>query len=296
MSIYRGIVVRTARLSPTLVRITLGGPGLAGFVSTGVGDEYVRVFFPHGEDQTEVSLPVPNGDWWVLPEGAPEAPMRTYTIRDARPESGEIDIDFVIHAAGIAGPWAAAAQPGHVLGLNSPTSLYRPPAETTWQVLVGDLTGLPAIARLLTQAPRGVRTRVVVEVPSLADRVELPSLVDAEVTWVVGGNGDGPSRLGEVVRSVVDERLPLHTGYIWVAGETVALRDARKYLRRELGLAARHFTVVGYWSPIAHWDSKYQALPESVQRELAAMWEGESGSDPEDLQLRYEGRLAELGL
>lgn len=73
MSIHRGIVSSTTTLTPTLVRVTLGGEGVADFLSTGIGDEYVRVFFPHGDDPKEVSLPVPAGDWWETPEGAPEA-------------------------------------------------------------------------------------------------------------------------------------------------------------------------------------------------------------------------------
>ena len=297
MQIYRGIVVGVRPLSPSLSRITLGGPGVAEFVSSGVPDEYVRVFFPHGSDPEDVSLPVPQGDWWETPEGAPEAPMRTYTISGVRPGAGEIDIDFVLHDSGVAGPWAAAAQPGHVLGLNSPTGLYSPPAGVRWQLLVADLTGLPAAVRIAAGSS-GIRTRLVLEVPSEADRVD-PDLGDGvEVTWVIGGNGVGPSALGQVVRSAVDARRDWGEGYAWVAGETVALRDVRRYLRRELGLPAERFKVVGYWSPVEDWSSRYEALPESVQRELETIWaEGEAeGEEIEDVQLRYESRLEELGL
>ena len=296
MSIHRGIVSSTTTLTPTLVRVTLGGEGVADFLSTGIGDEYVRVFFPHGDDPKDVSLPMPAGDWWETPEGAPEAPMRTYTISGVRPDAGELDIDFVIHEAGVAGPWAARAEPGHVLGLNSPTGLYSPPEGITWQVLVADLTGLPAVARIIAEAPEGVRTRVVLEVPSEADRVDLTTGADVEVTWVVGGNGYGPSALGPLVRGIVDDRLPLDEGCVWVAGETVALRDVRKYLRKELGLPATRFKVVGYWTPVAAWDEKFAALPESVQKELDAIWAESEGDEPEDVQVRFEERLDQLGL
>lgn len=296
MKIYRGIVTHTRTLSPSLIRITLGGDGIADFLTTGIGDEYVRVFFPHGDDPTDVSLPVPEGDWWASPEGAPEAPMRTYTISAVRPEVGEVDIDFVVHLAGIAGPWAASARPGHVLGLNSPTGLYSPPEDIEWQVLVADLTGVPAITRLLADTPTTVRTRVVIEVASEADQCVLEVGPNTELTWVIGGNGHGPSMLGQIVRSVVDERLNTETGYIWVAGETVALRDARKYLRRELGLPASRFKIVGYWTPIADWESKFAALGEDVQAELNSIWEDAAEAEPEDVQVRFESRLDQLGL
>lgn len=296
MKIHRGIVTQTAHLTPHLVRVTLGGDGIADFLSTGIGDEYVRVFFPHGDDPTDVSLPVPDGDWWATPDGAPEAPMRTYTISAVRPEAGEVDIDFVIHLAGVAGPWAARAQPGHVLGLNSPTGLYKPPAGITWQVLASDLTGLPAIARIAAGVPTAIRTRIVIEVADETDRMPLDVGEHVEVTWVTGGNGRGPSRLGQVVRSIVDGRLPLDEGYVWVAGETVALRDVRKYLRRELGLPVARFKVIGYWTPIEDWDAKFAALPEAVQQELDAIWTAIPDAEPEDAQVRFESRLEQLGL
>ena len=141
-----------------------------------------------------------------------------------------------------------------------------------------------------------MRTRLVLEVPTAADQVPFDAGDDVEVTWVVGGNGHGPSALGQIVRGIVDDRLPLDEGYVWVAGETVALRDVRKYLRKELGLPASRFKVVGYWTPIDAWDSKFAALPESVQRELDAIWADSDGDEPEDVQVRFEERLDQLGL
>ena len=44
--IYRAEVVETPRLTSGMVRIVLGGPDLEGFRSTGVGDEYIRLFLP----------------------------------------------------------------------------------------------------------------------------------------------------------------------------------------------------------------------------------------------------------
>ncbi|MEU9624513.1 siderophore-interacting protein [Streptomyces sp. NPDC048155] len=167
MTIHRAVVARVRPLTTTMTRATFHGGDLAAFTSTGVGDEYVRLFLPHGPDRADVSLPetTDNGGWQT-PEGRPVAPMRTYTIRSVRPEAGEIDIDFVLHDHGVASGWAAAACPGDVIGLCSPTALYSPPADLAWQVLIADLTGLPAVARLLEETPDRVRTRAVVEVPA----------------------------------------------------------------------------------------------------------------------------------
>lgn len=80
-----------------MIRVTLGGDDLLDYPTTGIGDEYVRLFFPD-EAHLEPRLPFVSGRGWDYEEGVEPSQMRTYTIRDHRP--GEIDIDFVIHEGG----------------------------------------------------------------------------------------------------------------------------------------------------------------------------------------------------
>ena len=56
MAVYTAEVVATEDLSPTLRRVVLGGQGLAGYCTTGVGDEYIRLLFP-AEGTKEPVLP-----------------------------------------------------------------------------------------------------------------------------------------------------------------------------------------------------------------------------------------------
>ncbi|WP_328912341.1 MULTISPECIES: siderophore-interacting protein [unclassified Streptomyces] len=297
MTIHRAVVARVRPLTTTMVRVTFHGEGLAAFTSTGVGDEYVRLFFPHGPDRTDVSLPDPtdNGGWRT-PEGRPTAPVRTYTIRSARPEAGEIDVDFVLHGHGTASGWAAAARPGDVIGLNSPTGLYSPPADLAWQVLVSDLSGLPAVGRLIENSPDRVTTRAVLEVPDPSCVQPLPDRHGVRATWTYGGNGHGPSRLAELVGAAIPPGTDLTGGYVWVAGQTDALRAVRRYLRKELRLPAERFKVVGYWMPDGDsWTRRYEALPAAVRSELDSMWHNPA-DEPEDLTIQYEDRLSKLGL
>ena len=46
MRVYTGCVQRTEDLTRSMRRIVLGGDGLRGYTTTGVGDEYVRLIFP----------------------------------------------------------------------------------------------------------------------------------------------------------------------------------------------------------------------------------------------------------
>ncbi|MFE4667828.1 siderophore-interacting protein [Streptomyces sp. NPDC056716] len=296
MNIHRAAVARVRRLTGTMIRVTLTGGDLPDFRSTGVGDEYVRLFFPHGPDRHDLSLPVVRGNGWETPEGRPTAPMRTYTIRAVRPESAEIDIDFVLHDHGVAATWAAAARPGDPIGLNSPTGLYDPPADVTRQILVCDQTGLPALARILENTPHSVATRAVIEVPGEQAVQPLPPHPDTKVTWTYGGNGHTPSRLADLVTAAIPPDTDLDGTYVWVAGETTALRAVRKHLRKTLALASARFKVVGYWVPGADsWTERYESLPERVKSELAALWEAPT-DDLEDVTIEYENRLTGLGL
>jgi NADPH-dependent ferric siderophore reductase len=211
---HEATLLSRRQLTPGMIRLTFGGPGLSTFKSTGIGDEYLRLFFPN-EKTGRLHLPhIAEDGRWTYPDGQDALRYSTYTIRGFRPERGEIDIDFVVHAGGRASEWAQRAMPGARITINNPRGLYAPPADTVWQLLVADATGLPALSRLLEQTPRHVQSRVFVEVARSEDEQELPAHPGATMTWLHrSGNGVAPSRMGDVVRAVP---LPPTPGYLWV--------------------------------------------------------------------------------
>ena len=289
--IFRAEVVETRRLTTGMLRVTFGGPGLTEFLSTGVGDEYLRVFLP-ADGKDEPTWPFPKGAHWDYPEGVEPSPLRTYTVRGFDADRGHVMIDFVVHDGGVAATWAQRAVPGDVVGLNTPTALYDPPADMSWQIVLADAAGLPAAARLLEQTAPGVRTRAVLEVTSAAERQSIAHHEGVEIVWVDGGNGHGPSRLEEILRAA---ELPVGSGYIWVAGETKVMRGVRRYLRQELRLPSGSYKVIGYWTAKAEeWTARYQALPEETLAELNALWEADR--DEQEIEDEYIARLEALGL
>ena len=58
------------------------------------------------------------------------------------------------HAGGVAGPWARTAQPGQVVYLTDARGWYAPPDDSAWQLLIADLTGLPALERIVEESAR----------------------------------------------------------------------------------------------------------------------------------------------
>ncbi|TDC65414.1 siderophore-interacting protein [Actinomadura sp. GC306] len=243
-------VRRSERLGPDMVRIAFGwdppGGSGAAFVSAG-RDQRFKLFFPHPHQDAPLLPESAGGDTWFADwramDPAERAIMRTYTVRDTRP--GEFDVDFALHANGTSGPaaaWADAARPGDRIAALGPTGPdnggydFRPPPGAP-VVMAGDITALPAIAGNLASLPAGTAARVWIDVPDPADRQELPTAADADVTWV------SPGGLLDAVRAA---ELP-YGAYAWIAGESAEVKALRRHLVRERGLDRRAVTFTGYW-------------------------------------------------
>ncbi|MBA0050539.1 siderophore-interacting protein [Streptomyces sp. AJS327] len=256
-------VVRTRRLSPSMLRVTLGGDQLSGLTSGG-RDQRFKLFLPH-PGQTEPLVPVQAGEGWFAQwramDPAIRAVMRSYTVRQQRRfPTEELDIDFALHGlddAGIpTGPasrWAARAEPGDRVTLLGPAEPdnggvdFRPPPGTDCTLLSGDETALPAIAGILEWLPAGSPVRAWLEVPHAGDVQDLPTLADAEITWLVREEAAGRHRTDVLLDAVRSATLPTGTPYAWIAGEAGSVRALRRHLVTERGLDRRSVTFTGYW-------------------------------------------------
>ncbi len=211
-------VVGREELSPHLVRLRLGGPGLAGFASTGAPDEWVGLVVP-GQFQS-----------------------RYYTVRSW--DGAELVLDVVVHDEGLVTEWVAgsgARVVGEEVTISDPRGSFAPPPDAAWVMLVGDLTAMPAIARTCetTSLPIEVWAEVPEDLPGY-----LPQGPDGPgVTWL-SPPADGPSALAAVVEELT---WPAGTGYFWMAGESAQMRAIRKHLMRERRLPADQYDVMGYW-------------------------------------------------
>jgi NADPH-dependent ferric siderophore reductase len=94
---------------------------------------------------------------------------RNYTVRRER-DTDLLDIDVMLHAHGPGTAWAATASPGDRVGLDHARSWYHPPSEARWQLLAADLSGLPALARIIEEFRGGRPVTAVVELADQDDR------------------------------------------------------------------------------------------------------------------------------
>ncbi|WP_433220978.1 SIP domain-containing protein [Dactylosporangium sp. CS-047395] len=247
-------VVRVADLTPGMRRITLAGAQLGAFTSpngfpqpafdsSGFDDEISLLFRYPG--QPEPVLPVQQAKGLSAPKH-PRPLAREYTVRRWRPEAGELDIDFVKHGIGVGTTWAYRAQPGDRIHFTGPGSSKAFPAGADWLLAAGDDTTIPAIARLLDELPDDARAQVFIEVAADAHRLPLRELPHVEVTWLVrDGAGAGTTTLlVDAVRNTGwwDGRV-----FAWVAGERTAVRDLRRHLVEERGVAKEDVEFIGYW-------------------------------------------------
>jgi NADPH-dependent ferric siderophore reductase len=235
-------VVRVVPLGAALRRITFGGPDIATFHSY-VPDEHVRLIFP-GADGV---LRLPKLEGTMLEWGNPRPVSREYTVRRHSVEDNELDIDFVIHPGGLASDWAGSVTPGTKVYIAGPPGGVVIPQTYDDYLLVGDITALPAIARLLERMPRETTGWALIEVAGPEEQIPLDGPDGVAVRWLHRGErepGTG-DLLEQAVRGV---EVPAgHRVFAWVAGEAGCLRGVRKIVRDDLGIGPKDSLIAGYW-------------------------------------------------
>ncbi|MEH3087846.1 MAG: siderophore-interacting protein [Xylophilus ampelinus] len=237
-------VVAVRRLTPRMIRVTLGGAALDGFRSPGF-DDHVKLFFPDPATGRLV-LPTAGPDGPVPPADGATPTMRDYTPRRHDAAAGTLDIDFAVHDAGPATTWAAQAAPGQRLGVGGPRGSFLVPTDYAGHLLVGDETALPAIARRLEELPAGGRALVVAEVDGPDEEIAFESRAALEVAWVhrrgaAPGTGDG------LLARLRGLELPAEDLYAWVACESGAAKAIRAHLVAERGVPPKQVKAAGYW-------------------------------------------------
>jgi NADPH-dependent ferric siderophore reductase len=226
----RELEVRSvSKISAHMIRVTLGGD-LEGFTSLGF-DDHIKLFFPAGA--------APAG-------GEPQLVSRDYTPRRYDPVAKTLDVEFVIHDAGPATRWAEQVRPGQTLRIGGPRGSFIIPTSFDWHLLIGDDTGLPAIARRLAELPAGTRVVVLAEVDGPADHVELASAADVTVTWA-HRNGAEAGSSDVLARTLKTLQLPAGDYYAWVACESLIAKALRAQLIADHGANPKWIRAAGYW-------------------------------------------------
>ena len=246
-------VTAVVEVNDAVRRLTFTAPELRDFV-LGAPDEYFGLIFPR--PGAVLSLPdAARGNVRAAIAAMPEdeqPDLRWYTVRELRPEVGEIDVDIVTHGeSGPGSAWALRAAPGDVVGFRSSGALYRGFEVEGSQLLVADETAVPALWAILRErAARGLRgddLRVHVEAPSgaILEGMGLEAATAAgDVTVHVRGDGTpGSAVIPALVGSTEVEGLE----YAWLCGESALATGLRRHLVKEVAMDRRQILFSGYW-------------------------------------------------
>lgn len=212
-------IARTERLTPHMIRLTLAGPDLEGFVSAGF-DDHIKLFIP--QEGGEV--------------------MRDYTPRRFGPDS--LIVDVVDHPGGPAADWARVAVAGDSLMIGGPRGSKVIDGPIAHWLLIGDETALPAIGRKIEEAPAGCAITAIVAVPSAADEQVFDTAAALSMHWVhrEAEEAHQPEPLMAALEALT---LPDRT-FAWIAAEAGVARMLRDRLV-ERGMPREWTAAAGYW-------------------------------------------------
>src|SRR6478609_8215035 len=209
-------VVRVDRLSPSFVRVELGGACLAEFGVDGpLYDQRIKLVFPGVPGGPAPSFEGADDSWydtWLKRPVQERGHMRTYTVRDVRGEGEDtrLVVDIVVHPDdhGAPGPgcaWAATAAVGDRLAVIAPRrgqfygGIEFEPGTARRLLLVGDETAAPAICAILGQLRHDAVGAAFLEVPSAADVLTVEHPEGVEVVWLARDEDTHGARLHRAV-------------------------------------------------------------------------------------------------
>lgn len=264
-----GTVIRTERAAPNMVRVVLGGEGLASFEPCEWTDAYVNVALPPADAGYAAPFDVDEVREIRPREQRPH--RRRYTVRRWDADRRELILEIITHGAkGVGGRWAATARPGDALVFTGPSGGYRPDPRADWHLLAGDESALPAIAASLEVIPEGapVVVRIVVDGPE--HEVGLDTTGNLDLVWL---HRRGEPTDEQLLPQAIAGLPPLH-GRVdaFVHGEAAEVRAVRRYLLAERGLSRAQLSCSPYWRrhlTDEAWRAVKKAWNADVERDVA---------------------------
>jgi NADPH-dependent ferric siderophore reductase len=215
--VHRGTVVDAVDLTPRMRRVTVQSDAMRG---------------------AELR-PAQDVELW-LRDASGRRVKRRYTIRQARSDVGELDLDVLLHGEWPGSRWGATAAPGNAVEFQGPRGkLELRPAPA--HLLVGDESALPAVAAICEALPADEPALAVLEVQDTAD--ELP--VHADVHWV--HRGALPPGTAELLLPAVAAAPVAADAHAYLLGETRTMVALRAALEAR-GVAHDAIFVKGYWN------------------------------------------------
>lgn len=241
---HEATVVGSQIVTPRMRRVILAVDDVTPFVG---GDMHVRVLVPPvGRVPVWPKLQENGRIGW--PEGEDELLVRVYTIRSVDQEANHVSIDFLQHPKpGVATPGADFArdvEAGQRVALMGPGGGSLPAAKSI--LFSGDETALPAIARMVEEAPVGTTIKAIIEVEDAGEEQAISHGEPVSVEWLHRSTypQKGSGSLVERLKAEIDQTS--RETFVWFAGEKSDVRTIKRYLA-EKDRDRKQQYVAWYW-------------------------------------------------
>ena len=216
-------VTEVSHLTPHMIRVTVAGDDLDGFLSASP-DDHVKVFFPR--------------------EGG-EPERRDYTPRRHDAEANSLVLDFVDHEGGPAADWARGAKVGDPLSIGGPRGSQVIEGDIAHWLLIGDETALPAIGRYIEEMGAGTKVTSLVAVPGPADEQGFDTAAELDSNWIHRplDAATDPAPYIEALKAIeLGEKT-----FVWIAAEAAVARALRAYMTDQRSVPLGWLKASGYW-------------------------------------------------
>lgn len=217
-------VQRVESLTPRMLRLTLAGEELAGFVSPSP-DDHIKVFFS-------------------TPDGS-EA-KRDYTPRSFNVAARTLNIDFALHEGGVGSEWARQARPGDQVQIGGPRGSTSISAPGAWWLLIGDETAMPSIGRRIEEMGSGTRVLSLIAVTGSEEEQQFKTSSDHNPSWVYRPETQAQDP-APLLKALSELKLPSGLGFIWIGAQEEVSRALRSYLIDTLGHPPEWIKASAYW-------------------------------------------------
>ncbi|MCG8372694.1 MAG: siderophore-interacting protein [Balneolales bacterium] len=230
-------VKSTRRITPNMHEIVFTGEDLK--------------TFPHGQNGAHLKLFIDENEALSRPL------LRTYSIRDFKPETLELFVQFAIHEP--AGPglqWVLNAQPGDMIKMMGPGPKKIDTSQPGWYLFCAEMSGMPAAIAAIEELPPGAEGIALLEITSEQDVQDFQHPEHFQIQWLVHPDPKRESKQQLIALKSI--RIP-DGAHVFVAGELNTIRKIKKYLSNIPQINRENFYISSYWKIGANDEAHKQA-------------------------------------
>ena len=286
LQIFKVKVSAKQFLSQSFVRLTFSSERVKEMALYGP-DQWIKLLFDNlSGERFSVPERIDGYRYFLSLNKADRPRLRSYTLRDFRPQQGEFDVDFVRHSgSNCASLWALQAAVddhiyirAHCAGSNRARAgfVWSPPKQVQQLLLVADETALPAALSIIDSLSKQTEKPLVnayFSVPSASDCLLSPTWPQLHIHWLVRGRSATADVNGQILTALNNLALPQSalkqtavqsldtadklwqlassdTGdsfYAWVGGERTMVEGLRRLLLTTKRIDKKLISFMAYW-------------------------------------------------